>query len=369
MKTAKKAVRKAAESRIKAMAEKQAPKCVGVTIERGNVLTAPGDVLALKYAQARHGADRGAAELFRAAGRTLPKPGEWTAAKLVDSPEGIKARHTLVVGTHRLWEHEPEFRYQFGYGDVRRLNEMFLSALVGHSVKSVVTTLHGEGVELDLFGAFDLTIAGFQSAVARGQFPNNLERVSIVTQSAEKQAILRRRLSEILPNGIIEADAPAVQAAAPQGSPDVFVAMSFHPKLDSAYLKIEEGVHGVKWGDERTLTCLRLDRDEAGLKPGALLPQIIRNIRKAEFVIAFLTPAPGDKLPRPNVAFEVGCARQMLGNGKVLLVADKKADVRKKFSDLAGEFWVEYDSSGELAEQVRKKLTGMVKRNEINKRK
>ena len=362
MKTTKKAVRKAAESREKA-------KSVKVTVEHGNVLKAAGDVLALKYAQARHGADRGAAELFRAAGQTLPKPGEWEAAKLVDSPTGITARQTLVVGTHHLWEYEPEFRYQFGYGDVRRLNEMFLSALADHPVRSVVTTLHGEGVELDLFGAFDLTLAGFQSAVERGKFPDTLERVSIITKSPDKRDILRRRLDKILPGGVIKVGAPIAQVAIPQGPPDVFVAMSFHPKLESAYLNIEEGIHGVKWGDNRTLTCLRIDNDDAGLTPGELLPQILRNIRKAEFVIAVLTPAPGDKLPRPNVAFEVGYARAVLGEKRVLLVAHKKADIRKIFSDLGGQFCPSYGTPRELADIVRKKLTKMVSKAESKKRK
>ena len=357
MKTTKKAVRKAAESR---------KKTIKVTVEPGNVLKAAGDVLALKYAQARHGADRGAAELFRAAGRTLPKPMEWEAAKLVDSPKGITARQTLVVGTHHLWEYEPEFRYQFGYGDVRRLNEMFLSALVDHPVKSVVTTPHGEGVDLDSIGVFESAIRGFQSAMKRGQFPHTLERVSIVTKNPEKRNILRQRLDEILPNGVIEVGAPITPTRL--GRHDVFVIMSFHQELESLWSNIEDGVHKVKWGDGRPLSCVRLDHG-VELMPGQLLPQILRSIGEAKFVIAVLTPAPREKLPRPNVAFEVGCAREKLGGGKVLLVADKKAKLREKFSDLAGEFWFEYDSPDKLADEIRRVLAIMAEKEESKKRK
>ena len=364
MKSVKKAVRKAAVVHQKAKVKKQTLKPIKVTLESGNVLSVSGDVLALKYAQARHGADRGAAEKFRDAGRTLPKPKEWEAAKLVDSPRGIKAKQTLVVGTHHLWEYDPEFRYQFGYGDVRKLNAMFISGLIDHPVKSVVTTLHGQGVELDMFGVFDSALKGFQSAINRGQFPPSLERVSIVMKNDEHRNILQRRLEEILPNGIIKANAPITSVVMPRGSPDVFVAMSFHPKLDSVYSNISKGIHRVKWGDGRTLTSVRFDSNSPHLGPGPLLPQVFRNIRKAKFVIADLTPAPGDKLPRPNVCFEVGYARKVMSSQRILLVARKGTNVREDFSDLAGHIWTYYDTPSKLADIVYRKLTNMVKERE-----
>ena len=354
MKTPKKAVRKAAKAREKA-------KSVKVTVEHGNVLKAAGDVLALKYAQARHGADRGAAEAFRAAGQTLPKPKEWEAAKLVDSPKGITARQTLVVGTHPLWESEPEFRYQFGLRDVRRLNERFLSALADHPVKSVVTTPHGEGVDLDLYGVFDSAIKGFQSAIKNGQFPPTLERVSIVTKNPEKRHILEQRLGEILPSGVIEVGTPAIPA--PLKWHDVFVVMSSDPELDDEYHQIMAGVHEVKGGNGRALTCMRFargDDDSDGLKPGALLPQIFRKIESAKFIIAVLTPNPGNEMPRPNVCFEAGYAYKVKKPERVLLVAKEGTKIRKEFfSDLAGAVWTEYKSPNELKGKIRRKVEKM----------
>lgn len=181
----------------KAETEKQEREGVKVTIERGDVLKARGDVLALKYAQERYGVDAMVAQKFREQGRRLPRPSEGNTSNLVKSVDGIEADHVLVVGTPDLW--------MFDYPDIRDFGRLALSsrAMIDAPVERLLMTVHGAGFGLDTIEALEHELDGMEGAVQSGRIPPSLARVSIVEEQPRDFERMRKYLRARLPTGMM----------------------------------------------------------------------------------------------------------------------------------------------------------------------
>ena len=352
MKTTKKAVRKAAGSREKSRAAeaKQTTAAIAVRVEKGDVFKSggPEDVLVLKYAQQRFGADRAAAKLFRVVGQSFPEPGVGKVSALVENPDGISAGQTVVVGTSPHWD--------FQYKDVRQVSELSLFKLAesARHVRHVVMTPHGVGFGLDPVRAFDAALAGLQSAVSAQRFPPSLRRVSFVTLGGAHFDILRSRLRELLPEGLIKARVPRV-AMPKEAPPEVLVAMPFVPDgvMRPIFDSIAKGVHSVRVAK---LTCGTVTDTGPSKGPGeSKIQRIHRSIESATYVIADITPDDRYGCSNPNVCHEVGYAWAK-GKDTVLIARIGAGEgAASNFDGVIRD--IKYDGLKDLERQVRKVLT------------
>ena len=274
---------------------KTKPTTIAVRIVHGDALAVPGDALVLKHAQECYGADRAAAGIFHAAGERFPKP-QAGKAVIARNPDGISALHTVVVGTPPSWE----FRYE----DVRQLSELSLAKLEEmHSVRHVVMTSHGVGFGLDPIGVFDAALAGLQSAVNAGRFPPLLRRISFATLSSEHLDVLRSRLRESLPGGLIRSGARATRRVMPKDAPpDVLVSMPLEPAsiMNSVFHSINKAVRGIRGSN---LTCGTVMNLGPAMGPGtSVINRIHESIKSASYVLRTSHLTTGMAAPTPTCA-------------------------------------------------------------------
>ncbi|MET0791085.1 MAG: hypothetical protein ABW061_06145, partial [Polyangiaceae bacterium] len=169
-----------------------------IEVTVGDVKEAAGDVLALKYAQSRHGVDAEVATRFWRDGHTddeiSPEPDQFIFVK---SPHGIAAAEVLFLGVERL--------LKFGYEQIRVFGREMLAILARERPQSraLITTVHGPGYGLDEAEAFGSLIAGFVDACRAGDVPADLELVSIFERDAGRAQRLRSELLRLLPNGAL----------------------------------------------------------------------------------------------------------------------------------------------------------------------
>ena len=203
-----------------------------------------GDVLALKFAQARYGIDAFVCQKLIEAGqkkeKMSPDPGAYS---LLPYAYGIAVNKILFIGVCPL----PEF----GYTQVRELGRLTLTSLAGiePQAKRVIVTTHGVGFGLDESESFESQIAGFIDAVKSAEIPDQLERITFAERNSGRAERLKRILEEILPNGIIEFDTRwNIKNVSPIASEKlrsvgytsnskkhVFVAMPFRSEMDDIY--------------------------------------------------------------------------------------------------------------------------------------
>jgi hypothetical protein len=193
-------------------------------------------------------------------------------------------------------------------------------------------TLHGVGFGLDEAEAFRAEIAGILDAVAAGQRPDGLNRVSIVERDAQAASRLRTLLDSILPASIVDdnqsrRDVEQASLGAARGSlgavghdsrqkPHVFVAMPFAEEYADRF---HYGIQGA--ANAAGYLCERADLASF---TGDVIAWVKDRIGSAALVVADLTAA------NPNVYLEVGYAWGR-GVNTVLVVAqgeDLKFDVR-----------------------------------------
>jgi len=299
---------------------------IQISVVQGDVLTFHADVLVLKYAQMFFGVDKAVAERFSIRGGydTNEFVVENGKEKLFESNGLIAATHVLFVGVKWL--------YTFGYLDIREFARRALRALSqsGHKIRHLAMTLHGAGYGLDEVEAFEAEIAGVIDAINRGDFPETLERISIVEINDARAQRLSHTLDSLLPKGYVETDIKVyfdevgqeagdrLRAAgyASETKPHVFVAMSFKEEMDDVY---HYGIQGAV--RKAGFVCERADLSTF---TGDVLEWVKRRIKNASLVIADLSDA------NPNVYLEVGYAWGV-GIPTILLTtnpSDLKFDVR-----------------------------------------
>lgn len=294
-----------------------------------DALSFQADVLALKHAQGLFGVDAAVADvLFGGAEagtirKALPKLGHH---KIVASAKKLGVEKVLYVGVKPLFE----FDYQ-GIREFARLVLEILSQEVPHA-RHVALTLHGAGYGLDVTEAFESEVAGLLDAVNSKEFPNSLERISIVERDPERADRLAEILRAILPTGLIGGGKGGAMREVEEGSrerlrsvgyasaskPYIFVAMPFADEFNDTF---HYGISGAV--NAAGFLCERADLSAF---TGDVMDWVTKRIAGAVLVVADLSTA------NPNVYLEVGYAWG-LGKPTVLLVRDTvdlKFDVKSQ---------------------------------------
>ncbi len=316
-----------------------------------DVLTFKADVLALKFAEALYGADRLVADrLFEGTGvadpmTLFPKPHGF---KLLGSKGKVAATNVLFVGVGPLRE--------FEYKEIREFSRKVLVSLAGATpkTKTIAVTIHGPGYGLDETEAFEAEVAGFLDALTSGDFPDGLERITIVELNRGRAQRLANLLGNLIPDGrllldgraqthdLAEASAERLRSVgySSESKPNIFVAMPFAEEMDDVFhYGIQNAVNAAGF------LCERADLSSF---TGDVMEWVKKRISTASLVIADLSTA------NPNVYLEVGYA---WGCGKptVLLVRDT-VDLR---FDVKSQRCLVYKKIKDLESLLRKELENL----------
>ena len=304
------------------------------------------DILVLKYAQGLNGLDRAVVSIFEQdwsyIQSDLPESGEYL---VVDAPEDITPAKVIFLGTQRLGS--------FGYKEIREFGRRAISSLLKskHPIRHISLTIHGAGYGLDEEEAFSSQLAGITDAVASGQFPVELHKITFLEKAPRRVAVLQRLLNELLPGGYIETDPqsffaggddPSTQILREAGytsenKPHIFVAMPFKDDMEDLWdFGIQPTVKSAGY------ICERADLSSF---TGDVMDWVRKRIKTAEIVIADLTES------NPNVYLEVGYA---WGVGvPTILLLNKSSEL--KF-DVRGQRCLKYKRIKDLETLLKKEL-------------
>jgi hypothetical protein len=306
---------------------KRKSRQVTLAVEVGDALSVRADVLALKYAQALYGVDHTVvARLSESGPDIMSLLPEVDGFSMIDSRGQIGARSVLFVGVKPL--------AQFGYQEIREFGRRVLASLAGANPKTkhLCLTIHGPGYGLDEVESFEAEVAGLLDAINSGDFPEELDKITIVERNRARADRLRHFLSRLVPRSKIDVDgkghmeslgekpAERLRAAgsAAVNKPNVFVAMPFTDDMEDTF---HYGIQGAV--NAAGYLCERADLSAF---TGDVIDWVKNRIASASLVIADLSTS------NPNVYLEVGYA---WGRGKptVLLVQDTaelKFDVKSQ---------------------------------------
>lgn len=329
---------------------------IDVVVNRGDALTAEGDVLALKFAHRLFGVDAAVVDEMQSSGIDvidhLPSLSE---SFIIDSRGVVAAKSVLFVGVGNL--------YDFEYQQIREFSRLVLSSLVDERprMQTLLVTLHGVGYGLDEVEAFESEIAGFIDAITDRDYPESLRKITFVERNPDRAERLRVILRQLLPDGVIPIPGFSnSEALGPTASnrlrsvgydsaskKNIFVAMSFAEEMDDVY---HYGILGVI--KEAGFLCERADLSSF---TGDVMTWVKHRIDTASLVIAELSGA------NPNVYLEVGYAwgRKI---PTVLLVRDT-TDL--KF-DVEGQRCLHYKRIQDLEELLHKELRQLGLNNRMN---
>ena len=313
-----------------------------------DIVAFPADVIALKYAQDLHGADKQVVECLRSVlpniDSVLPHS---DAAELLPSRGTLASKFVLLVGTVPL----TYLRYQqirdFGRSVIEHL------ARVAPKTEHLAMTIHGVRYGLDEFEAFKAQIAGITEAVTIGRTPAALKKISIVELDQKRASRLKQFLSDLPKAGSTENQDSSFERSRTnltdelrgvgyrsEDKAHVFVAMPFTTEMDDVY---HYGIVGAV--RQAGFVCERADLSSF---TGDILQWVRDRIRSASLVIADLSSA------NPNVYLEVGYAWGC--NIPTILLASKNEDL--KF-DVRGQRCLLYKSIRNLEQLLTKELQNL----------
>jgi TIR domain len=269
------------------------PRTVQFTIVEGDITEIDADVIALKYAQKLHGADKVVADWLMVAqaiavDQAWPEAGNYV---YLDTKGSVKAAHALFVGT-------PILRHT-GYKQLREFASRVLSALAeaAPQTQHLAMTIHGPGFGLDEVESLLSQVGGYFDAIQSGQVPSALQRITIVEMSAKRVERLRASLENYFADGSKAAPiesgwgyelkittASQAEVIPPKpAKPHAFVIMPPDKDLEDVfYFGIQGPIHALG------LLCERI---EGKITDEDLLNQAKARISTASAVIAVLTNA------------------------------------------------------------------------------
>jgi hypothetical protein len=320
---------------------------IEIEVVEGDVLRFSSDVLAVKYAQQLYGVDLAVySQLSGQSKVRLPKMDGFTLHK---TEHYLGASAVLFVGVAPL--------RQFDYHKIREFGRKVLASLAGEApnTRHLALTLHGPGYGLDELEAFKAETAGLIEAMASGDYPSALERVSFVERNPGRASRLKAALSQLVPLGSISTGQLHPLASLGEGprqtlrtvgydsatKPYVFVAMPFDEDLDDLF---HFGIEGTV--RKSGFLCERADLSTFS---GDIVEYVKERISRASLVIGVLSKA------NPNVYLEVGyawgCKRRT-----ILAVSD----ISELKFDVRGQRVLEYKSSiRKLEEKLAKELLSL----------
>ncbi|MGA9358484.1 MAG: hypothetical protein WBW75_10905 [Mycobacterium sp.] len=322
-------------------------------VVEGDIIAFATDLVALKYAQRLHGADRQAARALSRIGigaeALQPEVGEY---RLIESGSALAARQALFLGVPPL--------QQFGYQQIREFGTSVIRTVCERvpDCRQLAMTLHGPGYGLDEVEALFSMLTGCMEAMA-DRSPPSLERISVVDKDAARVGRLRRALQQASHHSgdlsvteaeggwLVQLEGPAglagasahelweLPGAASNRKPHIFVAMPFADTFSDLF----------EYGIQRPVRdlgflCERMDQD---VFTGDILERIKTQIETSTAIIAVLT---GNN---PNVYLEVGYA---WGKGRPTILVTKD-DPR---FDLQGQRHLRYRRIKDVEEMLTREL-------------
>lgn len=320
---------------------------ISIVVEQGEALGFHADVLVLKYADALYGVDRAAAQaLIDTVPDILARMPKPSGFYITPPTDAVTAGRVLFVGVGPL--------RQFGYGEIRKFARKSLEALAGEmpGARHVAMTIHGPGYGLDESEAFESEIAGLLDAIASGDVPADLARVTIVERNPGRANRLKTLLDQLRPTGPADPRSHAFRPLAEvpgrlrsvgydsQSKPHIFVAMPFADEMDDIF---HYGIQGAV--NAAGFLCERADLSTF---TGDVMEWVKKRISSATLVVADLSDA------NPNVYLEVGYAWGC-GRPTVLLVKDTS---QLKF-DVKGQRCLVYQKIKDLETSLRSELVGL----------
>jgi hypothetical protein len=321
-------------------------RSIPIGVEQANALTRPVDLLVLKYAQALYGLDGAAAERIGVRSHDLPETGHYL---LADGRLGTAARDVLFIGVTDL--------YSFGYQEIRAFARKALSIAraVRPEAREIGLTLHGPGYGLDETEAFESEIAGLLDAMAEGEYPARLEKVTFFERNPGRAERLRVELERLLPGPQTRTNPPSardlVEGWAAESLRSVgyssgakqhaFIAMPFAEAFEDIFhYGIATAVRSAG------LLCERIDKVAF---TGDIMARVLDRIGSAQFMVADLTGA------NPNVYLEVGYA---WGRGvPTVLLCDKNEDLT---FDIRGRRCLRYASIRDLESKLTEEIASLL---------
>jgi hypothetical protein len=266
---------------------------VELSVVPDDVTAVPADVLLLKYAQGRYGADAFVADRLTTSGRLSEadlSPADGSHV-LVPTNGAIAAVNALFVGVPKL--------RQLRYRELRQFARRAIQALADSRlpVQTIATTVHGPGYGLDIQEAFRWLLGGFQVGLTTQPLPG-LQRLVFVERNPRRFETLQALVADtelvMPPAAVATPTVVSVPAPEPKRKKSVFVAMPFTDEFEDVY---QFGIYAAvrRCG----YVCEKVDE---AVFTGPIVEQITEGIRNATFVIADLS------LERPNVYLEVGYA-------------------------------------------------------------
>jgi hypothetical protein len=328
------------------------------TVQHGNVVRVPADLLLLKYARDFFGADAHVADVL-VSGRVCSaddiRPGVDDFV-LVDTKGVILPSRVMFLGTPPL--------EVFAYDEMRRFAARCVEILAGQpvSIQRITTVIHGVGYGLDAVESLYSLIRGFCEAL-EGRPSLEIGEIVFVERNQRRARTLAAALARSpvpLPRAqpqsqAAESDAPLTLSAPPRATllrpgrpfdlpapprPHVFVAMPYADEFEDVY---EFGIY------EPVRRCgFICERVDQAAFTGDILERIRRRIETAELVIADLTGG------RPNVYLEVGYAW-----GKGIPVIFIAKDEETPHFDVRAHRCIYYKRIGQLARDLEKLLRGL----------
>jgi hypothetical protein len=317
-----------------------------IRVRHGDVLTHACDVLVLKYAQARFGADEAVARALNAHGQAddsmAPHPGGF---RLIETHGAIAATRVFFAGVPAL--------HEFGYSEVRDFARKSLVDLAGRNdgrFSHIAFTMHGPGYGLDEREAFESLVAGILDAVETEDLPEGLSNIDIVERNPGRARRLTGYIDAITSSAATQPEGttftPAARAQlsktglASESKPHVFVAMPFKDsKADHYHYGIQGAAHAAGY------LCERMDFVSF---TGDIMARMKERISTAEFVIADLSGA------NPNVYLEVGYAWGV--DVPTVLLIDQADDL--KF-DVQGQRCIPYGTIHDLEQKLTTELINL----------
>lgn len=331
------------------------------SIQPGDITSFKADALALKYAQGFYGTDKIVASLLSNKGidvNTLqPIIGDY---RYIETRNCIQADHALFIGVPQL--------FYFNYQDIQKFAAQVLQTLAGIApiTRHVAMTIHGANCGLDEIEAFLAQFKGYLDALQSGQFPLNLEKITIIDKNLQRVERLREafeenfsyanfisqtndrwtyRLDKQQLNINFRSDQWSSKVSEKAGiaskvKPYVFVAMPFKKDMDDVfYYGIQQPARAAGF------ICERVDHEAF---TGDILDQVKRKIENAAVVIAELTGA------NPNVYLEVGYA---WGKGRPTLLLAKNE--QELCFDVQGQRCLQYERIKDLEDSLNKELNDL----------
>jgi hypothetical protein len=333
------------------------------TVQEGDVLTVPSDLLLLKHAQAFFGADEAvASRLISAKICTTqdlqPSPGDFV---VFETRSAIAPRRVMFLGSPHLRD--------FTYDEMQLFARRAIEGIAGLGVpiRTVTTTVHGTGYGLDGGESLQRLVRGFRDGLSR--YPGTMiEKIVFLTREERAVRMLAAALVTAQRDddsgGDVPSAGPAVSSLRPVNMPvpvggeersgvssgparttsaakkRVFVAMPFSEEFENVY---EFGIYPAV--RNCGFICERVD--EAHFT-GDILGRIKEGIETASLVIADLTEG------RPNVYLEVGYA---WGRGVPVIFVARKGE--QLHFDVSTHRCIFYGKFSQFAKTLEELLLGI----------